>query len=71
MDAWRRWSDTIDAGFKVADVIEAVPASDITGLSIKLRAILWRIRMDEDVVLDETLTRALWRLARDVGYLAQ
>ena len=71
VNAWQRWSATIDAGLKIADLIEAAPASDITGLSIKLRAILWRLRMDEDVVLDDTLTRALRRLARDVSYLAR
>ena len=71
IDAWRRWSDSIDEGLRTADSIEATPARDINGLAIKLRAVLWRIRMDEDVILDAALTRVLRRLAREVAHLAR
>ena len=53
VEAWQRWSETIDTGLKLVDLVEKAPARDLTGLSIKLRAVLWRIRIDEDVILDE------------------
>jgi len=71
LEASRRWSDTIDAGLKVAGLIKAAPARDIAGLARKSRAILWRIRVDEDVILDAILVRALRRLAREVAHLAR
>ena len=71
VEAWRGWSDSIDAGIRIAIEIEAAPARDVAGLATKLRAILWRIRMDEDVILDETLSRALRRLAREAAHLAR
>ncbi len=57
-------------GLTIADAIEVAPAGDIAGLSMKLRAILWRIRMDEDVILDVTLTLELRQLTRDVAHPA-
>lgn len=52
-EAWQRWSSTIDEGLGVVTSIERAPVDNLVGLATKFRAILWRIRTDEGVILDE------------------
>ena len=68
-EAWQRWSATIQEGLGIVGRIERAPIRDMVGLTTKFRAILWRIQVDEDVILDEAVRRALKRFGRDVAAL--
>ena len=71
MQPWQRWSATIDEGLEVVERIDHAPVQDIEGLATKFRAILWRIRIDEDVIMDQGLRRALQRFGRQLAQLVQ
>lgn len=68
-EAWQRWSATIDEGDALAARIETAPVDDLAGLAVKFRAVLWRIRTDEGIIMDEVLGRALQWFGRDVARL--
>ena len=70
-EAWRTWSSTIDEGLDLAGRIDRAPALDLAGLSIKFRAILWRIHVDEDVIMDEAIRRALDGFGRQLTSLVR
>ena len=70
-EAWRRWSATIDEGFNIIGRIDHAPARDLAGLSVKFRAILWRVRIDEDVIMDEAVRRALDGFGRQLTHLVR
>ena len=57
--AWQLWSSTIDDGLDIVGRIDDASALDVDALAIKFRAIFWRMRVDEDLIMDETVTRAL------------
>ena len=68
--AWQRWSATIDKGLNIVGRIETARARDVAGLATKFRAILWRIRVDEEVIMDEAVRRALHRFGRQLVHMA-
>ena len=69
--AWQRWSGTIDEGLALVDRIDHAPALDHGALAIKFQAILWRVRIDENVIMDEGVRRALGRFGRQLAQLAR
>ena len=68
--AWQLWSSTIDEGLDIVRRIDDARAGDLAGLATKFRAILWRIRVDEDVIMDEAVRRALHRFGRQLVHMA-
>ena len=67
---FKLWSSTIDEGLDIVIRIDHAPALDVAGLATKFRAILWRIRVDENVIMDEAVRRALHRFGRQLVQMA-
>ena len=66
-EAWQRWSATIDEGLRIVGRIERAPITDMVRLTTKFRAILWRIHVDENVIMDEDVRRTLMRFGRQLA----
>lgn len=69
--AWQRWSASIDEALILAERIDACPVSDLEGLVVRFRALLWRIRSDEAVILDSAFSAALERFGRALERLTR
>jgi hypothetical protein len=70
LEAWQRWSATIDEAMAIVDLLAASPARTIDDLTVKFSALLKAIEFNASIV-DATDLQHLKRFGRDLARLRE
>ena len=66
---WSRWSRAVSECVELCEQIAELPVTDLAGLALRYRALLWEL-IEDDLLLDHAARRRAIAFGRDLEALA-
>jgi hypothetical protein len=67
---WSRWSRAVSEYVELREEIAKLPVTDLAGLALRYRALLWEL-IEDDLILDHTVRRRAIAFGRELEALAK